>query len=114
MSLTEFTKRLVESKLSSYCEQRVPLHVRDRVKLAFKIRGNSVTLFEQRTAYREKTRWIDIPIAQFRFNTSRFLWTLYCMDRNSKWHEYLPAASTKDFDALLKEVEKDPTGIFWG
>jgi hypothetical protein len=114
MALPEFTKRLVESKLSSYCEQRVPLHVRDRVKLAFKIRGNSVTLFEQRPVYREKSKWVDIPVAQFRFNLSRSLWTLYCADRNSKWHEYLPAALTRDFDMLLAEVDKDPTGIFWG
>jgi hypothetical protein len=114
MALPEFTRRLVESKLSSYCEQRVPLHVRDRVKLAFKIRGNCVTLFEQRPVYWEKSKWTEMPIAQFRFNPNRSLWTLYCADRNSKWHEYLPAAPTKDFDVLLVEVEKDPTGIFWG
>ena len=114
MALPEFTKRMIESKLSSYCEQKVPLHIRDRVKLAFKIRGNSVKLFEQRPAYREKSKWVDVPVAQFRFNPSRSLWTLFCADRNSKWHEYLPAEPTKDFDVLLVEVDKDPTAIFWG
>jgi len=114
MALPEFTKQLVESKLSSYCERRVPPHIRDRVKLAFKIRGKSVTLFEQRPVYWEKSKWIDIPVAQFRFNPSRSLWTLYCADRNSKWHEYLLTEPTRDFDVLLIEVEKDPTGIFWG
>jgi len=114
MTLPEFTKRLVESNMSSYCEQRVPLHIRDRVKLAFKIRGNRVTLLEKRPVYWEKSKWTDMPIAQFRFNPSKSLCTLYCAERNSKWHEYPLVAPTRDFDALLAEVEKDPTGIFWG
>lgn len=114
MALPEFTKRLVESKLSSYCDQRVPLHVRDQVKLAFKIRGDSVTLFEQRRAFREKSKWVDIPVAQFRFSPGRSLWTLFCADRNSKWHEYFPIKPARDIDVLLAEVDKDPTGIFWG
>lgn len=105
---------MIESKLLSYCEQKVPLHIRDQVKLAFKIRGNSVTLYEQRPVYREKAKWVDVPVAQFRFNLSRSLWTLFCADRNSKWHEYLPSEPTRDFDVLLAEVDKDPTAIFWG
>ena len=114
MALPEFTKQLVESRLSSYCEERVPLHVRDQVRLAFKIRGNSVTLFEQRPNFQDKSQWIDLPVAQFRYNPGNTKWTLYCCDRNSKWHEFLPFPPNKDFVKLVNEVEKDSTGIFWG
>jgi hypothetical protein len=114
MDLPEFTRRLVESKLSSYCENRVPLTVRDKVRLVFKIRGNLVTLFEQRPSFQDKSIWLDLPVAQFRFNPANSYWTLYCRDRNSKWFEFLPVRPTKNFDKLVDEVEKDTTHIFWG
>lgn len=114
MSLPEFTKQLIESELSSYCEQRVPLHVRNQVKLTYRIKGNSVTLIEQRRSFQDRSTWIEIPISQFRYNPDKSTWTLYCADSNSKWHEYLPLKPSKDFNDLLAEVERDPTHIFWG
>jgi hypothetical protein len=55
-----------------------------------------------------------MAIAQFRFDPSTGQWTLYCADRNSKWHKYLDVEPTSRFDTLLEEVNKDPTGIFFG
>lgn len=53
-------------------------------------------------------------IAQFRFDEETRVWALYCADRNTKWHEYYGLEPNKDLDALLKEVDADPTCIFWG
>jgi len=41
-------------------------------------------------------------------------WTLYCADRNDRWHKYPELPSTKNIDAILSEIDRDPTGIFWG
>jgi len=35
-------------------------------------------------------------------------------DRKSKWHLYLGIPPNADFDVLLKELDKDPTSIFYG
>lgn len=51
MGLPALIKEQVENTLLRYCEVRIPAHVRDRVRLSFKFRGNSVTLFEQRPAF---------------------------------------------------------------
>jgi hypothetical protein len=114
MGLPPFTKRLVEKKLQDYCAQKVPEHARNQLRVGFKIRGNSVTLFEERPAFPDPSQWVDIVVAQFRYNPSCREWTLYCADRNSRWHEYDDLEANKDFDVLLREVEEDPTGIFWG
>jgi hypothetical protein len=41
-------------------------------------------------------------------------WTLYCMDRNSRWHLYDLIEPSADFDDMLIALDRDPTGIFWG
>jgi hypothetical protein len=60
---------------------------------------------------REFGRRVQLP--QFRFNHNSKKWTLYWPDRNSKWHEYEVIESSRKFETLLKEVQEDPTGIFW-
>jgi len=114
MAIPDEIKVVVELSLVSFIEQRVPPHVRDKVRLSYRFRGNFVTLYEDRPAFRKPSEWVKIPVAQFRFDPERSDWTLYCADRNSKWHEYLDLESNHDFDVLLEEVNEDPTGIFWG
>lgn len=114
MALSPFTKQLVEAKLKPYCENKIPVEIREKVKLGYKFRGNSVTLFEERPAFRDPHTWVTIVIAQFRFETKNKLWTLFCADRNSKWHEYIYCEPSTDLSDLIQAVEEDETCIFWG
>ncbi len=114
MPLPSFTKYLVEKRLSTYCEKRIPEHAKDQVKLIFKIRGNNVTLLEQRPSFPAQDVWVDIPIAQFRFDTDKNRWTLYWADRNEKWQRYNELKPRQNFEEILKEIEEDPYRVFWG
>jgi hypothetical protein len=104
----------VNAKLRGYCENRVPAHLRDEIRVGFEVRGNSVTLFEERPYWRDKNKWSHTVVAQFRFDPTNCRWTLFCADRNSKWHRLPDPQPSKSIDALLKEVDSDSTGIFWG
>jgi len=114
VALSEVVRRLAEEKLGKYCRERVPPHLKNEVRLGYKFRANTVTLFEERRPFGLPLEWVNIPVAQFRFDSKRKEWTLYCADRNSRWHEYLDTEPTPDLDRLLGEVDEDPTGIFWG
>ena len=114
MPLPEFTKKLIETKLAEYCDRKIPIHARDQVKLIYKIRGNSVTLIETRPYYMNPSVWTQTPIAQFRYDEPSSQWFPYYPDRNSKWHPYSGVRPTAKLDAILKEIDRDPTGIFWG
>jgi len=107
-------KQLVEIILKDYCKHKIPDTLKNKIRLDFKIRGNNFTLFEFKPSLFKPELWIDIPVAQFRYDPETSLWTLYCADRNSKWHIYFEARETKNFEELLAEVNADPTGIFWG
>jgi hypothetical protein len=114
MPLPEFTKKLIETKLIEYCERRIPFHARDQVKLIYKIIGDKVSIIETRPYHMNPSVWTETPIAQFRFNHETKNWVLYWMDRNSRWHLYDLVKPSADFEDMLKELDRDPTRIFWG
>ena len=114
MAIPDTTRLIIESTLISYIEQKIPAHVRDKVRLSYRFRGNTITLFEHRPVFNKQSEWTNSAVAQFRYNPSGNKWTLYCADRNSRWHRYDDLEPAEDFDLLLQEVDEDPTGIFWG
>ncbi len=112
--LPQEVRRSAEALLGAFCERRVPLHVRDKVRLSFRVRGNSVSLVEKRAPWRGNGSWVDIPRAQFRYDAGSHRWTLYGTDRNGRWHAYDEVAPTSDLSLLLAEIERDTSGIFFG
>jgi len=74
------------------------------------------TLNEEREAFSQPGPWIPLPIAQFRFVESTGLWTLYCanLKKRDAWRIYPEAKPTKDFEALLGQLDTDQMGVFWG
>ena len=114
MPLPEFTKKLVETKLTEYCEHKIHIDIRDQVTLTFKIMRDKVTLIDTRPYFKDPSIWTENPVAQFRFDTETKKWTLYCIDRNSRWHLYDLTKPSADFDDMLKALDEDRTGIFWG
>lgn len=115
MPLPDLVKTLVEKKVGDYCKNKVPPHVLDKLKISYDIRGNTVTIYENRAPWRpDMKEWTSMPVAQMRSDNKSGEWTLYCADRNDKWHKYMGIEPTKNIDELLVEIDKDPTGIFWG
>lgn len=114
MPLPEFTKKLVESKLEEYCNRRIPPDARHQIKLVYKMMGNKVTLIETRPYYQDPSVWTENPLAQFRFDLGSNKWSLYCSDRNGRWHLYDLTKASADFDDMLKALDLDQIGIFWG
>ncbi len=114
VAIPELTRRRAERLLEQFCEQRVSPRVRHKVHLSVGTRGNSVTIFEHRPVFKSHGIWTWSKVAQFRYDPPSDRWTLYCRDRNRRWSRDTQKQSTADFSVLLLEVDKDPTGIFWG
>lgn len=99
-----------------YCEQRVPPHAIDDVRVELEESRGAITIVERRPPWREDfgPEWTSLGIARFRWSSGAGVWTLYWRDRNQKWHRYDLISSTPSIGPLLDEVDRDPTGIFWG
>jgi hypothetical protein len=112
MSLSKFTRRLVEVALVAYCHNKVLKHARQKVKIYFKIRGNTVTIYESRPYHLDPSVWKERPVARFLLDAESKKWSLYWVDKKSKWHP-CEAEPSSNFDDLLKAVDRDQAGIFW-
>jgi hypothetical protein len=56
-----------EKAINAYCENKVPIRLRDQIRLYGKKRGASLTLIESRPAFMNKAEWTENPVAQFRY-----------------------------------------------
>jgi hypothetical protein len=102
------------ARIRQFCDRRVPAHLRDEARVEADTRGKSVTIFDCRPPWHPNLAdWSRSPIAQLRYNPESHAWTLYWADRNSRWHRY-EDLDPGPIDALLNEINDDPTCIFWG
>jgi hypothetical protein len=114
MALPEIIRSRAEQLLFCFCQLRVPYWAREQYHLEFRVRGNSVTLYECHASWRPGQQWSRTPSAQFRFDPGQLTWTLYWADRSGRWHPYDDILPSTDLAELLAEVDADPTGIFFG
>ena len=115
MPLPAAAKNLVEKKLDAFIAKRMPPRVADKIRLSYTFRGNSVTLWENRAPWSPTmTGWTKSAVAQLRYNPKARTWMLYWRDRNTKWHEDEGLAPVKNLDLIFAELDRDPTGIYWG
>jgi hypothetical protein len=99
-----------------YCEQRVPPHAINQVRIEAVVDDRAVTIVERRPPWREDhgPEWTSRGIARLRYTKKRGEWALYWSDRNADWHRYDRVDPSADITVLLDEIDRDPTCIFWG
>lgn len=99
-----------------FCEARVPEDLRDQMRIECSRRGKSITIAERSPPWKPEygLEWSSVKVAQLRFDSETEAWSLFCPDRNGRWHPYDEIGPTPSVDPLLAEIARDPTGIFWG
>jgi hypothetical protein len=102
------------TKLLAAFAAKVPERVRHLLEYDFVVTPQAVLLVERRPHFERKSEWITHEVAKFRFVKNQGLWVLYWPDRNGRWHQYEGLAPASRFDVLMREVERDPTCIFFG
>lgn len=104
------------ARVERWCADRVPERARDQIRVECVVGPRRVTIVERRAPWREDlgTDWTSFPIARLRYIAKENSWTLYWRDRNLRFHAYSQLGPSSHVGDLLAEVDRDPTGIFWG
>lgn len=114
MALSEIQRARVTKRLAAFCDARVPVAVRNKLRLGFRLKGNEVVLFEERPDFQLPNEWREMVVAKFKYVSTQGLWRLYCQHRDLRWHSYEALPAARSFDRLLDGLATDATGIFWG
>lgn len=109
--MDDFTKKRINKIMENYTKNKIPQHLQNQLKLNYKIRGNNVTLFEERPAFMSD-QWVQLDIAQFRLDEGK--WSVFWKDSKGKWHFIDDIQSDEDFEKQLNIVDNDNRGMFWG
>ena len=105
------------ARVRRWCDDRVPGHVRDQVRVECDVGSRHLTIVECRPPWGAAdagSAWTRFPIARLRYTKASKLWSLYWRDRNLRFHEYDRIGPTARVGDLLDEIDSDPTAIFWG
>ncbi|CAM3859816.1 MULTISPECIES: DUF3024 domain-containing protein [Paenibacillus] len=108
--MDDFTKRRIMKIMDNYTKNKIPKHLQNQLKLQYKIRGNNITLIEERPAFMSE-QWIQLYIAQFRLDQGK--WRIYWRDSKEKWHLIDDIPPDEDFEKQLIIVDNDDRGMFW-
>jgi hypothetical protein len=104
------------ARVRRWCQQRVPEHVRSQVTVEYDVTPRDLTIVECRPPWRADMgkEWTRFPIARLRYTKATGQWSLYWRDRHLRFHLYDRITPSAQIDDLLREIDRDPTAIFWG
>jgi hypothetical protein len=106
-----FTKKRIEKIMDHYIENKIPKHLKNEIKLHYKIRGNNVTLLREIPSFRQG-QWVELDVAQFRLDDDK--WKIYWRDSRDRWHFVDDIKPDENFERQLNIVDQDNRGMFWG
>lgn len=105
-------KRWAQARNDELPERAVGL-----IRFEIDVGDRALTIRECRPPWRDDDPdrpWTRRGVARLRYTQKRREWTLYWCDRNLKFRLYDLVDPTPNVEALLAEVDADPTCIFWG
>jgi len=103
--------------IEKYCADASPAEFASEAKVECVVSGATVTIVEATRLGAERDEdWLRVPNARLTFADGG--WTLHCFDPDSKairydtWEPDFVQPTT--VEAILAEIEADPTEVFWG
>src|SRR5690606_24169917 len=103
MAFTEFETKRLGKVVGAFVEQRrPPAHIRPKLDLAFRIKGQSVEIFEVRPRWRGAPgETVEQPVAKATYVKARGVWRVFWMRADLKWHGYPPAPQVGSVEKFL-------------
>jgi hypothetical protein len=115
MAFSEFEIRSCETKMGEFISKhRPPPDMRKNVDLSFRLKDQSIVIFEIRPLRNNPSKTIEEQIAKATYVKSKKVWRIYWQRADLKWHRYDPDPEVKTLDEFLEVVENDEFACFWG
>lgn len=115
MALSEFETKKIEKRVRAFVEmRRPPPHIRSELDLGFRVKGQSVEIFEVRPHWRQPEEEFEHSVAKAIYVKTRHIWKVYWQRADLKWHGYEPKPQVETLEEFLAVVDRDEYGCFFG
>ena len=115
MALSELEMKRTESIVEEFIEKRrPPQEIRDRVDLNYRLKDQTVEIFEIRPVFKNPSKKTEMSIAKATYVRTKNAWEIYWQQANQKWISYEPVPEVKYIIDFIEVVDKDEFGCFWG
>lgn len=115
MTLSEFEVKKCEKIVKSFIEKhRPPVHMRNKVDLSFRVKNQSVEIFDIRPKWDDPKEQVETPIAKTTYVKVDKVWKLYWQRADHKWHSYQPYPKANNLEEVLEVISEDENACFWG
>ncbi|MBA2485903.1 MAG: DUF3024 domain-containing protein [Nitrospira sp.] len=114
MAFGELELKRIEHTVGRLCRRRSPAHLTQQLRLEYRVNGHEVIIVERRPRWDNPAEWGEAPIAKLKFVRTVKQWQLYWQRANLKWYGYEPFFSSSDVGDLVREIDADPHGCFFG
>ena len=108
MAFSEFEIKKCEMAVKSYIEKnRPPPHIRKELDLGYRLKDQSVEIFEVRPRWNDPKEILEHSVAKATYVKTQALWRVYWQRADLKWHSYEPHPEAKNIEEFLDLVESD-------
>ena len=114
MPFSETELKRIEQVVGDLCHRRSPAHLRDEIRLSYSVKNHEVLVQEARPDWHNPSQWIQCDIAKLRYVRTSDEWRLYWKRASGKWWLYEPHSPSGSLSAMVKEIDIDSDGCFFG
>lgn len=115
MTISGFEIKRCEKLVAAYVEKHSPPgHVRKQVDLSFRIKGQSIEIFEIRPLWNNPDKKIEEMQAKTTYIKKSKIWKVFWQRADLKWHSYQPVPEVGTLEEFLALVSKDEHHCFKG
>lgn len=115
MALSEFETKKCEKLVGEFVEKRrPPAHIRNELDLGFRVKDQSVEIFEIRPMWKNPEQKMEEPVAKTTYVKTQKIWKVYWQRADLKWHRYDPNPEVSSLEEFLEIVDRDEYACFFG
>ncbi len=67
MAFNEVDLKRIEQTVGVFCGRRSPAHLKDKLRLAYAVKGHEAVIVERRPRWDNQTEWTETPVAKLEF-----------------------------------------------
>ncbi|MBI3561853.1 MAG: DUF3024 domain-containing protein [Gammaproteobacteria bacterium] len=107
MAISEFEEKRCEKLMREYIEKkRPPMHMRKEIDLSFRLKDQSVEIFEIHQLWNDSSKLTEHPVAKATYIKSKKIWKLYWQRADLKWHSYDPVPEVNTLEEFINVIER--------